>query len=101
MSDNSFIRKIDDLGRLVVPRDIRRKLNLTENNPLEVSVSDDSIIIKKYDRTATAREVIHNAFLLINDDQFLSQTDKEFVLSKLSDALRYLRKIDEDDKGRR
>lgn len=101
MSDNSFIRKIDDLGRLVVPRDIRRKLNLTENNPLEVSVSDDSIIIKKYDRTTTAREVIHNAFLLINDDQFLSPTDKEFVLSKLSDALRYLRKIDEDDKGRR
>lgn len=101
MSDNSFIRKIDDLGRLVVPRDIRRKLNITENNPLEVSVSDDSIIIKKYDRTTITREVIQNAFLLINDDQFLSQTDKEFVLSKLSEALRYLRKVDEDDKGSR
>ena len=101
MSDNSFIRRIDDLGRLVVPRDIRRKLNITENNPLEVSVSDDSIIIKKYDRTTITREVIQNAFLLVNDDQFLSQTDKEFVLSKLSEALRYLRKVDEDDKGSR
>lgn len=101
MSDNSFIRKIDDLGRLVIPRDIRKKFNLTENNPLEVSVSDDSIIIKKYDRTESAREVIHNAFLLISDDEFLSETDKDFILTKLSESLRYLRKVDEDRIERR
>ena len=47
------IRRIDDLGRIVVPKEFRRTLNLKEGDPLELFVSEDSdgetlIVFKRY-----------------------------------------------------
>lgn len=44
-----MVRRIDDLGRLVVPKEIRRTLRIRDNEPLEVYISgNDEIIFKKY-----------------------------------------------------
>jgi len=43
------IRKVDDLGRLVIPMDIRRRLNITKDDPLEILATDKEIIVKKYE----------------------------------------------------
>ena len=44
------IRRIDDLGRIVFPREVRRMLGIHEGDPLEISVNTDesTIIIKRY-----------------------------------------------------
>ncbi len=43
------VRQVDKLGRLVLPSDIRRTLNITDGvDSVEFFVDDDSIIIKKY-----------------------------------------------------
>lgn len=42
------VRRIDDLGRIVVPKEIRKALNAPEQTPFEIFVDNDSIILRKY-----------------------------------------------------
>jgi transcriptional pleiotropic regulator of transition state genes len=43
-------RKIDPLGRVVLPMEVRRKLNIANGDPLEIFVTEDSIVFKRYSR---------------------------------------------------
>jgi transcriptional pleiotropic regulator of transition state genes len=42
-----MVRKIDDLGRIVVPAETRRLLNIHEGDELEIGVENETIVIKK------------------------------------------------------
>ena len=42
-----IIRHIDDLGRIVIPIEIRKRFALAEKDPLEISVKDDVILLSK------------------------------------------------------
>lgn len=44
-----IVRKTDDLGRYVLPREIRRIFNIEIGDSLEIFVDDSSIILKKYE----------------------------------------------------
>jgi transcriptional pleiotropic regulator of transition state genes len=46
-------RKIDDLGRIVIPAETRRLFNIREGDQLAISVEGDSIVIRKLDATCT------------------------------------------------
>jgi AbrB family transcriptional regulator, transcriptional pleiotropic regulator of transition state genes len=48
MRATGVVRKIDDLGRIVLPKEIRTALNAPEKTPFEIFVSNDSIILRKY-----------------------------------------------------
>lgn len=49
MKATGIVRRIDDLGRVVIPKDIRRTMNIREGDPLEVFTDRDGcIIFKKY-----------------------------------------------------
>lgn len=44
-----IVRRIDDLGRVVIPKEIRRRLNIREGDPLEVTYTDDGeVFFRKY-----------------------------------------------------
>lgn len=43
-----IIRRIDDLGHVVIPKELRRTLGITEGDPLEICVDDDMVMLKKY-----------------------------------------------------
>jgi len=43
-----IVRRIDDLGRIVIPKEIRRILRIREGDPLEIFTENDSVIFKKY-----------------------------------------------------
>lgn len=47
MKKSCFIRKIDELGRIVLPIEIRQNLDIKEKDPLEILIKDDGIFIKK------------------------------------------------------
>ena len=51
MKSTGIIRRIDDLGRIVIPREIRRQLKIGESDPLEIFLSRDGEIILKPYRT--------------------------------------------------
>ena len=48
MKATGIIRRIDDLGRVVIPKEIRRNCNIREGEPLEIFLQDDGIVFKKY-----------------------------------------------------
>jgi len=49
MKATGIVRRIDDLGRVVIPKEIRRTLRLREGDPLEIFTGDESnVIFKKY-----------------------------------------------------
>lgn len=48
MKSTGVVRRIDDLGRVVLPKELRRTLNVNEGDPLEIFIDGEQIILKKY-----------------------------------------------------
>ncbi|UOR11602.1 AbrB/MazE/SpoVT family DNA-binding domain-containing protein [Halobacillus amylolyticus] len=48
MKSTGVVRKVDELGRIVIPKELRRTLQVEEKTPLEIFVEDEKIILKKY-----------------------------------------------------
>ena len=49
MKSTGIVRKVDELGRIVLPIELRRTLNIDIKDSLEIYVENDSIILKKYE----------------------------------------------------
>jgi transcriptional pleiotropic regulator of transition state genes len=49
MKSTGIVRKIDELGRIVLPKELRRKLEIAEKDGLEIFVDDDTVVLKKYE----------------------------------------------------
>lgn len=48
MESNSFIRSIDDLGRVVIPKAIRQTIGIRGGDPLEIYATDSGVVLHKY-----------------------------------------------------
>lgn len=46
-----IVRKIDDLGRIVIPAETRRLFNIREGDELEISVDNNAIVLRKLEAT--------------------------------------------------
>ncbi|MBQ9980003.1 MAG: AbrB/MazE/SpoVT family DNA-binding domain-containing protein [Oscillospiraceae bacterium] len=49
MKATGIVRRIDELGRVVLPIELRKNLDLKEKDPLEIYVDGNSIILKKFE----------------------------------------------------
>ena len=49
MKSTGIIRKVDDLGRIVLPIELRRTLDIAERDELEIYMENDRIILQKYE----------------------------------------------------
>ena len=63
MKSTGVVRKLDDLGRIVIPIELRRTKDIGLRDTLEIFVEDDKIILKKYHPACIfcndARDVIY------------------------------------------
>ena len=48
MKSTGIVRKVDELGRIVLPIEMRRTLEIAEKDPVEIYVEGDSVILRKY-----------------------------------------------------
>ncbi len=46
-----IVRRVDELGRLVLPKELRNTMQIQHDDPLEIYVEEDRIILKKYQPT--------------------------------------------------
>ena len=51
MKNTGITRKLDELGRVVIPREIRENLKLGEKEPLAIYIEGSSIILRKYEQS--------------------------------------------------
>ncbi len=49
MKNTGIVRKLDELGRITLPIELRRNLGVGERDPLEIFVEEDRIILQKYE----------------------------------------------------
>ena len=48
MKATGIVRKVDELGRIVLPKDIRRSLGLKEGTPMEIFINGNMLVLKQY-----------------------------------------------------
>lgn len=58
MKATGIIRRIDDLGRVVIPKEIRRSLKIREGDPLEILIEKNCVCFKKYSTLGSFSEDI-------------------------------------------
>lgn len=63
MKSTGIVRKVDELGRIVLPIELRRTLEIAERDSLEIYVEGSTIILKKYEPACTfcgdAKDVVN------------------------------------------
>ena len=84
MKATGIVRRIDDLGRIVIPKEIRRTLHIRESDPLEIFTDrEGQIILKKYSPIGemstfakqyaeSLAQVSGHAALIVDRDQFIA-----------------------------
>lgn len=60
MKSLGIIRKLDELGRIVIPMEIRKSLNIKEKDPIEISVNNNCIILEKKENSCIFCNSVHN-----------------------------------------
>ena len=58
MKSTGIVRKVDELGSVVIPIELRRNLGISEKDSLEIYVDDDRIILKKYKTNMTCQLLV-------------------------------------------
>lgn len=75
MKATGIVRRIDNLGRVVIPKEIRRTHGIKEGDPLEIFVdSSDGIIFRKYQPDTWTSDELHDALVKV-----CNETGKEPV----------------------
>lgn len=91
-----IVRKIDDLGRVVIPREIRRRMNIREGDPLEISIEGNKIAFELYIPSYKYEDYINKiAREISEDDEFTDEKAK--VLELLNEAAYVLRTLQNDE----
>ena len=49
MKSTGIVRKVDELGRIVLPIELRRNLDIEERDPVEIFLEGDKIVLQKYE----------------------------------------------------
>lgn len=49
MKSTGIVRKVDELGRIVLPIELRRTLDIAERDELEIYLDDDKVVLRKYE----------------------------------------------------
>ena len=92
LKSTGVIRRIDELGRIVIPKEIRRNLKIRDGENMEIFIDMDSIILKKHSRIENSVHyakklcnVLHN---LTNNEIVI--TDRERIISAEGENLKNL-----------
>lgn len=93
MKATGIIRRIDDLGRLVVPKEIRRRLQIHEGDPMELYVDNNRVIFQKYQPSCGVQESLKSFRSLVEDETDLKCRSE--LLTKISEMQAIL-KAEED-----
>lgn len=102
MKATGIVRRIDDLGRVVVPKEIRRIMRIREGDPLEIYTGvDGEIILKKYSPVGemsqiatefaeTAASILGGTIAVSDTDNFIASAGKQkkqYATEKIDDEL--------------
>lgn len=102
MKNTGIVRRIDELGRIVLPKELRRTLGLREGDPLMMAVEDGQVIMKRYSTLENQNRLIGTLLdamagnfglsVAVTDDRCIVAATRDFTWIKgyiVSGDLRY------------
>jgi len=81
------IRRVDDLGRVVIPKEVRQALSIHENDPLEIFYDKDGVYFKKRRPEASLFERTQDLLADIWASEDIPAASKEAIRSSLTAAI--------------
>lgn len=101
MKATGVVRRIDELGRIVIPKEIRKTLRIKEGENLEIYIDNESIILKKYSSihnldefaqklTDTISNLLKKNIIITDSDSIVAisgELKKKYLGQKISDEL--------------
>lgn len=94
MRATGIVRRVDDLGRIVIPKEIRRTLGIREGEPLEIYLENDAVIFRRY--SFRLSEEVKRLGELVEANYNGSSANLE-KLSGILDAIYDMVKADEEE----
>ncbi|MFY3792489.1 AbrB/MazE/SpoVT family DNA-binding domain-containing protein [Ureibacillus sp. MALMAid1270] len=91
MKSTGIVRKLDVLGRIVIPSELRHHIGIEEKEPLEIFLEDDMIILQKYQPPMTCLvtgEVSSDNFRLLNGKLVLSKKGAHVLYEKIGELIK-------------
>lgn len=85
-----IIRRIDDLGRVVIPKEIRRGMKIREGDPLELFLTENGVEFRPYDYMQDVERAIQNLHLTVTEETNLENRDA--ILEKIRELKQLLQK---------
>ena len=92
MKATGIVRRIDDLGRVVIPKEIRRTLHIKEGDPLELFLEGSVVCFKKYNTSDLFAEALDDLLELLKahdmssciteEDRVLVQSTVDYLKAK-------------------
>ena len=82
MKSTGVVRRIDELGRIVVPKEMRRILRIREGDSLEISTDSDAIVLKKYSLVESI-----NSFIIQYVDAIHASSKKEIIVTDMEKVI--------------
>ena len=84
MKETGIIRRIDDMGRIVIPKELRRPLGFKEGDPIQFWLADGALCLRRYYAEDDYREKIEDLMVALNDG--IGVKNSVEVISKLKEA---------------
>lgn len=92
MKATGIVRRIDELGRVVIPKEIRRTLRIREGDPLELFTDRDELMLKKYSPIASVERFAEGTAKSLNEQSgcLAAICDSDSVLSACGQGKKFL-----------
>lgn len=101
MNELSIIKRIDELGRIVLPIEIRKKLKITTNDDLKITLENNDIVIRKYSilsdiekKINTYGKIINKLsnknVIITNKEKIIYSNDNNLINKEISDYFKNL-----------
>lgn len=84
MKSTGIVRRIDDIGRIVIPKEVRSTMHIKEGDPLELYLDGTTLCLKKYNTTELFTEVLDDVIDMVKTEELsscLSVEDKALICS--------------------
>ncbi len=96
--NTGIVRKIDELGRIVIPKEIRKSLNIRNGEDVQIFIRDEEIVLKKYKKLLTVkdsaikylysfRKITDSTVFITDKDKIIASTVENLLGEKIDDKI--------------
>ncbi len=88
-----IVRRIDDLGRVVIPKEMRDRLQITEGDPLEISIENGKICFEKYIKAEDYELIAERLRKELLQDDNIDDKERNALDILISNVIKRLKKL--------